>query len=519
MKRTIYTLLGFIFVIILGAFLFTSSVQAQPMYYNYQNVGSSNNNFPLNVAGGKMSQWLFLGNDFNQPSPCPTGKKITKIYLWVTAGGAATYTNLHILMAQDTITQMTQGVFYPGTFDTVYNQASASLTGTALSWMSITLDHPFVYDPTKSLIVAIGQCGQTGTGQTIKQNNLTGIRRVWSVGGCPFTPYTALSDASIVNFGIDVVDATPTFALPDLIYYKFLNNPSATTVKNYAVPGAGNTTGTLTSLTLTGPGQFDSCLSGTATTSAKITTGYNLNTGTSGWTISFWLNNLVTPATTRYLFGDPGPSFRAFIGGVAPTNGAVFRGTGITDVPIRNIFPGPTVVHIVYDSAASAVKVYKNGVLDTTVAQTPFNFTNGTGFTVGGYSSSAGIESLMDEFRFYKRTLSQAEITATWNANLGVVTGVTPIVTQVPKEYKLSQNYPNPFNPVTKINFSIPKSGFVTLKVYDALGREVSTLVSENKTTGSYTVDFNGSSFSSGAYFYRLESNGYVETKKMLLIK
>jgi hypothetical protein len=86
-------------------------------------------------------------------------------------------------------------------------------------------------------------------------------------------------------------------------------------------------------------------------------------------------------------------------------------------------------------------------------------------------------------------------------------------------EYALSQNYPNPFNPVTKINFAIPKSGLVTIKVFDILGREVNQLLSKNLNAGSYTVDFDGSKLNSGTYFYRMEVNGYTDIKKMILVK
>jgi hypothetical protein len=99
------------------------------------------------------------------------------------------------------------------------------------------------------------------------------------------------------------------------------------------------------------------------------------------------------------------------------------------------------------------------------------------------------------------------------------VTGVTPIGIELPQAYTLSQNYPNPFNPVTKINFALPKQGFVTLKIYDVLGREISTLVNEVKSVGSYSVDFVASEFASGVYFYRLESNGFSDIKRMLLVK
>ncbi len=93
------------------------------------------------------------------------------------------------------------------------------------------------------------------------------------------------------------------------------------------------------------------------------------------------------------------------------------------------------------------------------------------------------------------------------------------ISNKVPDKYSLEQNYPNPFNPVTRINFDIPKQGLVTMKVFDVLGREVKTLVNEVKAPGVYSVDFNGTELSSGVYFYRLESNGFTDIKKMLLIK
>ena len=97
--------------------------------------------------------------------------------------------------------------------------------------------------------------------------------------------------------------------------------------------------------------------------------------------------------------------------------------------------------------------------------------------------------------------------------------GVTPVSSTMPTVYSLSQNYPNPFNPVTKINFALPKQGFVTLKIYDVLGREVRTLVNEVKSAGQFSVDFNASEFSSGVYFYRLETDGFSDIKRMMLIK
>jgi len=89
----------------------------------------------------------------------------------------------------------------------------------------------------------------------------------------------------------------------------------------------------------------------------------------------------------------------------------------------------------------------------------------------------------------------------------------------VPTDYALDQNYPNPFNPATTISYQLPKSGSVTLKIFDMLGKEVMTLVNEQKEMGRYTVQFDASSLASGMYVYQLRVNDYTSTKKMLLLK
>lgn len=86
-------------------------------------------------------------------------------------------------------------------------------------------------------------------------------------------------------------------------------------------------------------------------------------------------------------------------------------------------------------------------------------------------------------------------------------------------DYFLSQNFPNPFNPQTKINFSLPQDGFTELMVFDVTGKAVETIVKENLNAGEYSVDFDASGLTSGVYFYRISSNGYSVTKKMILIK
>ncbi|MBN1632974.1 MAG: Omp28-related outer membrane protein [Ignavibacteria bacterium] len=96
---------------------------------------------------------------------------------------------------------------------------------------------------------------------------------------------------------------------------------------------------------------------------------------------------------------------------------------------------------------------------------------------------------------------------------------INPIGTSVPNKYELQQNYPNPFNPVTKIEFAIPKSGQVKLKVFDISGREIQTLHNGYLNAGYYETSFSGAGLSSGIYFYRLEANTYSEIRRMALIK
>jgi hypothetical protein len=90
---------------------------------------------------------------------------------------------------------------------------------------------------------------------------------------------------------------------------------------------------------------------------------------------------------------------------------------------------------------------------------------------------------------------------------------------ELPNDFNLSQNYPNPFNPTTTISFSLPSKSYVSLKVFDALGREVSILVSKELTAGTYSQQWNSGSLPSGVYFYRLQAGNYSETRKLVLLK
>jgi hypothetical protein len=116
------------------------------------------------------------------------------------------------------------------------------------------------------------------------------------------------------------------------------------------------------------------------------------------------------------------------------------------------------------------------------------------------------------------------ENNSVWRRSVTEIIGIKQISENVPSEYSLSQNYPNPFNPATKIKFNIPpfeggKGGMTVLKVYDILGKEIETLVNEKLIAGTYEVTFSRSNYPSGVYLYSLTTNGFSETKKMLMIK
>jgi len=140
-------------------------------------------------------------------------------------------------------------------------------------------------------------------------------------------------------------------------------------------------------------------------------------------------------------------------------------------------------------------------------------------------TQEVGLDSLYFIFDFgYGRTDLKGTILN------GTVYGDTTVVSvedetpNLPTEFSLSQNYPNPFNPSTAIRFTIPsnvkrETSNVTLKVYDILGREIATLVNEEKSAGSYEVEFDATNLSSGVYFYQLRAGGFVDTKKLILIK
>jgi photosystem II stability/assembly factor-like uncharacterized protein len=193
--------LSFLF---LSFFLIAATVAQTPQYYNYQ-INEGTNYFPFGVTTGKEVQWLYPAGNLNTPTAAPSGM-ITKVYFYMGfTNGNATLTDLLIKLGQTTLTNLPTGQIYTGQLDTVYFRASVNLVSTIGAWMGITLDNPYMYDSTKSLIVDVSQCGATNTTVVVCQHSYTGnIRRCYINGttSCVFT-YSG-QDANAANFGVDI---------------------------------------------------------------------------------------------------------------------------------------------------------------------------------------------------------------------------------------------------------------------------------------------------------------------------
>ncbi len=133
----------------------------------------------------------------------------------------------------------------------------------------------------------------------------------------------------------------------------------------------------------------------------------------------------------------------------------------------------------------------------------------------GFVPSSLGVTSLIlhNNYIFAGTTYS------VWRRGISEILDVQNLNTETPHDFSLSQNYPNPFNPSTTIKFALPKSSFVRITVYDNAGKVIETILKDNFQAGTYETKWDGSKYSSGVYFYRMDAGAFTETKCMLLIK
>lgn len=164
-----------------------------------------------------------------------------------------------------------------------------------------------------------------------------------------------------------------------------------------------------------------------------------------------------------------------------------------------------TIMLIIFQTQIFSQHVLKNSVFATGggLIASPNNFSNVVvGQPLSGLSTNANTV-LHSGFLF----------------SAGLLTDISDDQLGIPTEFGLSQNYPNPFNPSTTIKYSVPEPAKVRIEIFNTLGQSIATLVNEELSAGYYTTEYNASRLASGVYIYRMISNDYVETKKLMLLK
>ena len=237
-----------------------------------------------------------------------------------------------------------------------------------------------------------------------------------------------------------------------------------------------------------------------------------------------------------WCIGDPDTSWAIFISEITRLFGCRWAGDGrlegaiIDGITYGTLYPLPVEL-VSFTLEVTNIKVILNWETETETNNSGFEILRSTkandwnkiGFVPGhGTTTEPQFYSYVDESLKpgkYQYRLKQINFDGSFEYSK-----IIEVIIKAPTKFSLSQNYPNPFNPETKIKFEIPgqarnDNSLVTLKVYDILGKEVATLINEEKVTGDYEVEFNGSNFPSGIYFYKLKAGNFVETKKMILLK
>ena len=589
------------------SFLFVSAAMAQnPMYYNY-NTTSGGNAFPFSVPAGKTIQWIYLAGEINQPSSAPSGY-ITRVYFRC-ATATVTYTSITIRMGDTTLTSLPAGAFYTGPLDTVFYRTNYTISSVQGSWISITLDKPFRYDNTRSLIIEASQCGCNVSGMTIYNTTQSGNRRTYNqtAGGCNYI-FQGQS-GTLANLGIDLV---PNCG------YTWATQTSGTTLQLYSVKAVndmiawvGGATATVRMTTNGGvnwnngnpnPGVINGAIyaieaidanNAWCTTSPTATFIYRTTNGGVNWTQVFtqvggFIDDIkFINANTGFAYGDPVAArwslwkstdggatwdssglYLAQAGSEAGWNNAMFIlgntiwfGTSNTRIYKSPNFgaTGSWTFGATTGQANSFSLHFNSPLLGLMGGSTGALRTTNGGATWGsitilGSGSVTGMEGFGTDFWYTRGTgiyrstnsgdnwtqvftaagsLSDIDLWASTGCLQGWAVGATGTIAkmngipvgignnnnEIPGTFKLEQNYPNPFNPATVIRYQLSVNSFVSLKVFDVLGREVAVAVDKVLLPGEYEVTFDASELASGIYYYTLIAPGYTETKKMILTK
>jgi hypothetical protein len=171
-----------------------------------------------------------------------------------------------------------------------------------------------------------------------------------------------------------------------------------------------------------------------------------------------------------------------------------------------------------YDAFEETASLYLNGNVDRLIQNadipTAANSALRIGITLQNHEDFVGT---IDDVRVYNRALDESEIHTLFTVTAIDIFGNLDEY-NVPKTYRLS-NYPNPFNPTTIINYELPITDYVELSIYNLTGQKITTLISETKSAGTYTIEWDASTFASGVYYYELRTSDYRIVKKMILMK
>ncbi|MHB9012364.1 MAG: T9SS type A sorting domain-containing protein [Ignavibacteriaceae bacterium] len=247
------------------------------------------------------------------------------------------------------------------------------------------------------------------------------------------------------------------------------------------------------------------------------------NNGTSWTEVDSGLTN-----TYYGIFGTPTVNIFTITSGTGGTN--IFAGTS-GDGVFRSTNNGTSWSQVntgLADSEITAFAVSPNGAGGTNIFAGTYsgvflstnNGTNWTAVNTGFTEDSVTALAIGPNGAGGTNLFAATWYGGVWRRPLSeMITGVKEEQNNLPSNFALEQNYPNPFNPTTTINYSVPKTSLVSIKVYDVLGREIETLVNEQKNPGNYKVTVNAGKLASGVYFYQLRSSDYTSIKKMLLLK
>lgn len=268
--------------------------------------------------------------------------------------------------------------------------------------------------------------------------------------------------------------------------------------------------------------------------------------------VGLWTTTWVATADIRATFPGVAPlqtgdsehardtSFKIGIGGIASGSGSItvdwVRARRWSPVTITGALNTAQELSVPKSPAGPSVTVLGSSSLRVNWVDSSSNeekfvierSTNGGSNWVLRDSVAAGVVQYTDNgliqntqycYRVYAKNCLGASAPTTQVCGTTTFVGVSQTGAEIPKVFNLYQNYPNPFNPVTNIKFDIPKESSVKITIFDALGRVVKDIVNQRLQPGSYSVDWNASSYSSGIYFYRIQAGDYVNEMKMVLVK